>query len=83
MRRRHSPSCRHCPRVRQLGRDFQSWRAAWEAACEQATAGYATERELHVAASPAPTFKAYLIANTGAAWPMSGRQSPRRSMVAA
>lgn len=76
-RARHAPGCGHCPRVRLLGRDFQAWRAAWEAACEQVTAGYAAERELHVASCPPPTFKAYLLANVGAGWPMSGRQPMR------
>jgi len=60
-----------------LGRDFAAWRAAWEAQRELATAGYATEQQLHDAASSAPTFKAYLIANTGAGWPMSGAMPVR------
>lgn len=67
----HKASCRHCPRVRALGREFQGWRAAWEARMEHETIGYATEEALYRAEHPAPTFKAYLIAMRGAGWPMS------------
>lgn len=78
MRRHHSPSCQHCPRVRALGRDFQSWRAAWEARADQVALGYATELAELRATDPAPTFRAYLVMMTGAAWPMSG-SAPARS----
>lgn len=71
--RRHARTCRHCPRVRELGRDFQCWRASWEARREQESSGYATEAAMFTATNPAPTFKSYLLANVGAGWPMSGR----------
>lgn len=74
-RRRHSPSCRHCPRVRQLGHDFQAHRAAWEARAEQVSAGYQSELADFRSSHPAPTFRAYLVALTGSGWPMSGRQA--------
>jgi hypothetical protein len=77
-RRRHAPTCRHCPRVRLLGRDFQSWRQSWEAQRERIAMGYATECAEFAAANRPPTFKAYLIANAGTGWPMSGRQPTRR-----
>lgn len=73
----HTPSCRHCPRVRLLGRDFQAQRAAWEAERERVTHGYATEQAEFDQHRPPPTFKRYLIANAGSGWPMSGRQSER------
>lgn len=72
-RRRHRPGCRHCPRVRQLGRDFQAQRAAWEAQAEAAAAGYAAELAEFRQRRPGPTFKAYLVALAGSGWPMSGR----------
>ena len=78
LRRRHKPTCGHCPRVRLLGRDFQSWRASWEAQREQTACGYPTETREFDATNPPPTFKAYLIANAGTGWPMSGRQPRRR-----
>jgi len=71
-RRRHRPSCGHCPRVRQLGRDFQAWRASFDQAEESASAGYATERAAWRAGRQAPTFRRYLEQMTGAGWPMSG-----------
>lgn len=71
--RRHRSSCGHCPRVRALGRDFQAWRASWETRLENASAGYRTEAAMFTESSPAPTFKAYLVANVGAGWPMSGK----------
>lgn len=77
-RPRHRPGCRHCFRVGLLGLDFQAWRASWEEGLEQAANGYAAEAEQYRAEHPAPTFKAYLIANTGAGWPMSGTEPPRR-----
>lgn len=70
----HRPGCRHCRRVRLLGLDFQTWRAPWEAGLEQDAVGYATEGEQYREEHPAPTFKAYLIANIGAGWPMSGSE---------
>lgn len=72
-RRRHRPGCGHCPRVRALGREFQCWRAAWDAAAEQASAGYAAELATWSAEHRPPTFRDYLIAMTGSGWPMSGR----------
>ena len=74
MRRRHRPGCRHCYRVGLLGLDFHGWRARWEDALEHTANGYATEAEEFRANNRAPTFKAFLIANTGAGWPMSGRE---------
>jgi hypothetical protein len=71
--RRHRPTCRHCPRVRALGRDFQAWRHSWETRREAVSAGYPTEAAMFASTSPAPTFKAYLVANVGAGWPMSGK----------
>jgi hypothetical protein len=59
--------------VRALGRDFQCWRAAWEARRETESAGYRTESAMFTETNRAPTFKAYLIANVGAGWPMSGK----------
>jgi hypothetical protein len=76
-RAKHRPGCAHCFRVRLLGRDFQGWRGAWEAGLEQEANGYATEQAQYRAKHRAPTFKQYLIDNTGAGWPMSGR-APRR-----
>lgn len=75
-RARHRPGCRHCFRVRLLGLDFQGWRSAWESELEETAVGYATEGEQFRADNPAPTFKAYLIANTAAGWPMSGQAPP-------
>ena len=69
----HRAGCRHCHRVRLLGLDFQGWRSSWEEELEQAAVGYATESEQYRAEHPAPTFKAYLVANIGAGWPMSGQ----------
>lgn len=40
--------------------------------------GYPVECAEFDAANPPPTFKAYLIANAGTGWPMSGRQPRRR-----
>jgi hypothetical protein len=77
----HTTTCRHCPRVRLLGRDYQAQRAAWEAQREHVTHGYATEQAEFDATHRPPTFKTYLIAMTGSAWPMSGRQ-PARSAAA-
>lgn len=73
-------TCAHCYRVRLLGRDFQGWRGAWEAELEQVANGYAAEAEQFRRENPAPTFKQYLINNTGAGWPMSGR-APRRNFA--
>lgn len=81
-RSRHRPGCAHCYRVGLLGRDFHTWRTAWEVRLEEAAIGYAAEEEQFREQSPAPTFKAYLIAHTGAGWPMSG-QRPRRGFRAA
>ena len=72
----HRAGCRHCRRVRLLGLDFQGWRSSWEEGLEEAAVGYATEGEQYRTEHPAPTFKAYLIANTGAGWPMSGSEPP-------
>jgi hypothetical protein len=80
-RAKHRPGCEHCYRVTLLGRDFGTWRAAWEGALEQEANGYAAEEEQFRASNAAPTFKAYLIAMTGQPWPMSGRQ-PRRYFAA-
>lgn len=79
-RRRHRRDCRHCPRVRALGRDFQAWRCSWEAQREHVTVGYATEQAEYDRANPPPTFKAYLVANAGSGWPMSGA-TPRRALA--
>jgi hypothetical protein len=68
--------------VRALGRDFQAWRAAWDARHERVAMGYATEGAEHRAADAAPTFRSYLVMMTGAAWPMSG-SVPARSWRAA
>lgn len=73
--RQHAPRCRHCPRVRLLGSEFQATRAAWEAMLEQAGAGYRTESDEFRRAHPAPTFRTFLVELTGSAWPMSGRQA--------
>ena len=62
-----------------LGVDFGTWRAAWEAALEQFSYGYEAEEREYRRLNPAPTFKAYLIAQTGAGWPMSGTEPKRRS----
>jgi hypothetical protein len=75
----HTPTCRHCPRVRALGRDFHSWRASWEHAREHATVGYSTEQAEYDRTHRPPTFKTYLISMTGSSWPMSGRQPARRA----
>jgi hypothetical protein len=72
-RPRHRAGCRHCFRVRLLGLDFQGWRASWEEGLEEAAVGYATEGAQYREQHAAPTFKAYLVANTGAGWPMSGQ----------
>ena len=72
-RRAHQPTCRHCPRVRALGRDFQAWRAAYDAHEEHESHGYASERHAYREAHVPPTFKAYLVAMAGSGWPMSGR----------
>lgn len=71
-RRPHGPGCRHCPRVRALGREFAGWRESWELAREEACHGYRTEEHGWTPGHPAPTFKRYLQAMTGAGWPMSG-----------
>lgn len=81
MRRRHNPTCGHCPRVRALGREFQCWRASWEAQREEVAIGYAAEERAYADRHAAPTFKHYLIAMAGTGWPMSGRQ-PRRRLLA-
>jgi hypothetical protein len=73
--RRHARTCRHCPRVRQLGHEFQAHRAAWEARAETVTAGYATELDDYRRRNPAPTFRTFLLALAGSGWPMSGRQA--------
>ena len=56
----HRPGCRHCQRVRALARDFQAWRASWEAQLESVAVGYASEAVDFRAANPAPTFRTYL-----------------------
>ena len=71
-RRAHGRDCRHCPRVRQLGREFQCWRASWEDELEHVSNGYATEARQFAQQSRPPTFKSYLIQMTGSGWPMSG-----------
>lgn len=76
-RRPHGAGCRHCPRVRLLGHDFSVWREAFDRHTEAATGGYATERAEHLTTHRAPTFRDYLVAMTGAGWPMSG-SAPRR-----
>lgn len=68
----HRPSCRHCPRVRLLGHDFQLWRAAWCERLERESAGYTTEAQQFTQADPPPTFRRYLEAMAGSGWPMSG-----------
>lgn len=78
----HRPDCRHCPRVRQLGRDYQAHRAAWLAQREQAGYGYATESAEFDRDNPGPLFRDYLLALAGTGWPMSGRQ-PAYRLVAA
>ena len=80
-RPKHRPGCAHCYRVRLLGRDFHGWRASWEARLEQEANGYEAEGLQFREANTPPTFKAYLIAMTGAGWPMSG-QRPRRHFAA-
>ena len=80
-RPKHRAGCRHCYRVRLLGLDFHGWRARWEDSLEQAAMGYATETEEFRANNRPPTFKAYLVANTGAGWPMSGSEPPVRARV--
>jgi hypothetical protein len=67
--------------VRLLGLDFHGWRSAWEERLEQAAMGYATEGEEFRANNRPPTFKAFLIANTGAGWPMSGQAPTVRPRV--
>lgn len=56
-KRRHPPGCRHCRRVRELGRDYRAWRAAEEAARQAVCIGYATEERQYGAL---PTFRDYL-----------------------
>ena len=77
----HRPGCRHCYRVGLLGLDFRTWRSAWEEKLEQAAVGYTTEGAEFRANNRPPTFKAYLIANTGAGWPMSGSEPTVRRRV--
>jgi hypothetical protein len=74
-RRRHRPSCGHCPRVRALGAEFRAWRASWEVQEEAASYGYATEAREFSQSHPAPTFRRFLVDMTGAGWPMSTRSN--------
>ena len=78
-RRRHRPGCRHCPRVRLLGLEFRGWRSSWELELEATAVGYATEGAQFAAAHRPPTFREYLVAMTGAGYPMSGT-APRRHL---
>lgn len=63
--------------MRLLGQDFQCWRATWESAQEATAAGYPAESAEYAERHAAPTFRTYLVAMTGAGWPMSGA-APRR-----
>jgi hypothetical protein len=72
MKRKHRRCYTHCPRVRALGRDFQAWRASYDAQEESASYGYAVERAEWRSQHRPPTFRTYLVQMTGSGWPMSG-----------
>ena len=58
--RRHRCSRWHA----ELVDGYRAARAAWEAAAEAASGGYATELAEHAASMPAVTFRDYLIGMT-------------------